>query len=33
MEDLSFEQMLQLATCLSQDKVNTNFSQLDTKIT
>ena len=25
MEDLSFEQMLQLATCLSQDKVNTKF--------
>ena len=32
-EDLSFQQKLQLATCLSQDKVNTKFSQLDTRIT
>ena len=31
--DLSFQQKLQIATYLSQDKVNTKFSQLDKKIT
>ena len=32
-EDISFQQKLQLATYLSQDKVNTKFAWLDINIT